>query len=381
MEDKKKTSIDITSVNVDIELSNPVLRKIDSKKFANAAVLLKDDVLATYLSVAQLEKKDLALLNVNFDSTLIVPQINKKIITLGELASYYMVDIEELYESLEMVDFDLSAIKPLLKTLENKRKKYVAISEKIGLLEVNNEAEKYAITLEEAARLMNVPFKKLYNAFLLEDMNLGKTLKHFEKRNRVESAIKKMSKVISLPNKPGETELNRYRRYVAQGIHAKTSYYGAILKGCPTVDLEDTKLIKMFLINFDENYTKKLEMTEDDRANYLKYLVMALHHASINVEEFSELVRFSSQKRLGLDLNTMSYNLLNKSADKRKAYLKKIISNEIRLRVALSSDEELINRLKNLLIELDEYSTKKKQEKTKVKVITLFPQKKTEDDI
>jgi hypothetical protein len=343
------SKINIAYLNEELFNTNPSLLKLDRNKFAHASVLLKSDTLATYLMSSQTEKNNLPVLNVGSDLLPIIDGINKRVVTLGELANYFVKDIDELYEVLKLTGFDLSKIKPVIRKLEIERKAYIELSEAVGEVQVELDDETISLTLIDICNLKHISFEKLYNTYLLCDMNINRALREIEKKEKLAKDIKKLRNVIDLRAMPGEAVLKKYRRMVAHGRIAKLKFYTAMDRGVEYLGFDDvTQVVEMFLTNVDEEYENKPVLSVEERVEYLEYLAIALEKSIVDTNCIRRVISLSSNKRLEIDLNTLSYVLANKSIQNKRDFLRSMVKCELRKITALSNDPDLIKRLETL---------------------------------
>ncbi len=303
------SKIDIADVNRQLSQTNRLLFQLDRKAFERASRIVNSDDLAFYLTASQIDRRYTPLLNKTLRDEFIIPELGSSFVTIGEAATYFMVDFEELYAALSANGFDLEKFQYGIDRLRQDREKYLSVSKSLGGFAFRGNDGGYEVSLADLAQLRNIPFEVLFNEYLLNGMDIDKALKSVETKKRLKEDLDKLSKVVSLP--VSGNRLTRYRRMVRSGEKYGIDLHAAIKRGTAGISLDDADaLMKMFLINFDTRYIDRAEMAGEDLVRYFKYLHLALTHGTISADEAGELLRFSRYQRLPVYMNTQTFAYL-----------------------------------------------------------------------
>ena len=355
MENNKDSKINITYLNKELLRTNNLLFKIDRNRFMHAANVLDNEALAFYLVASQKDKRYMPLLNLDSDSQLIIPQLESSFITVGELASFFMVDIDELYSGLEKVDFELDRFRVIIDQLWKDKNKFNKISDSVGEFTFVDGDKTFSLSLADIAQFRNIPFEVLYTEYVLSERNIAKALQTIEKKQQLKKDLKALRKVLSIP--VTETQLKKYRRMVQSGRKYSLNLYTSIMIGAPSIGIKDeTSIMKMFLTDFDSQYIDKEIMSEEDQIKFFKYIALGLNGGALDADEVRELIQFSKSKRLPVSLNTMTFMYLYLTKTKNKIdYILDMIESVLAENELLTKDEHNHEELVALIDQFSKY--------------------------
>lgn len=330
MAEKKENEIKVTYVNEELFRKNPSLKLVDDQKYSLASALLKSPTLAYYTLISQKTKSETPIMNIGLDTLPIIKGIPKQVVTIGELASYYMVEEEVLYNLLSTFNFDLEKIQDIIIKLEANRNDYISLSNGIGAMIINYHGNTFTATIEELAHMTQIPFKFLYEAYVNSDFNMSKALESLETTNKKLRDMQKLNDVLDVEETYTPGVLEKYRSMVGKGIAARNRLWARdLVIGAPRVKINNvSQYLRMCLTDIDSKYYEKDTMDSEEILLFLNAIITILHNEDFDVFDLRQLIIMSEMSNLPKELNTLAFKYL-KARDKSKINLEEIVEKEI----------------------------------------------------
>jgi len=311
----------IERLNEKLSETNPLLRHVDSEHWARNSVLLKDDDLAGYLTAAQRDPREVPLLNIGTNTLPFVRGIPEKVVTVGQLATYFMAPDEVIFELAMFSGYQLDRAKDQLRQLEARRREWEEISERIGPLTVRFRGAEFESTLADSARLGAIPFDVLYAEYLYRGKDLGKALEALRGAEEAARERKKIDRVLALAEPVSEELADAYRELCAEGFRART---GRWLSGMEADEAvfepgEERVFLQMFLTD-PKGPRSRWEFSDEEIGRIRAGYETIKESGRLPAAEFRELLRMSAQGTWPKELNTLVFRRLTEEPGEESVF-------------------------------------------------------------
>ena len=274
--------------------------------------------LAKHMASQQIPPKLIPIANVEIDGEKIIP-IDKKIVTLLDISFFYGVSVEYLAQEYEKCNYDQTSQEfyQLINWLKAYQKQCFEISDllgtpKLSATKVSPFQKKNTFTaatqsLMEIAKNNNIPFVRLYEAYLrYNDVTVA--LMKIKKEDVERKMIAQYSKVIDFSMGGDVQEYKRYFSYLNDRDAILRKLYASDADTTDGIYLDEEEFEKLLLV--DARYYDDMKfLINDTERMFIKELRNKIMHGQvcIKLEDLHTLLAILSMHRLTLYENTQLF--------------------------------------------------------------------------
>lgn len=318
----------------EIEDMNQTLRRINYKCHGldNANVELFHEMvdinLAKHMAAQQVSPQSIPIANVKINGEPIIP-IEQTIVTLFDISSFYGVRVDYLISEYEKCNFDQTSqeFSELIMNLRQYNRTCKMLSDEIPVPKISsfpfetfkraNTFTLKAKTLAEIANSNNIPFVRLYEAFLrYEDITVALT--EIKKADLERKMISKYNEVVDLSMGGDILAYKAYFSYLKEREYISRKIYSNNNETTDGIYLTEEEFEKLLLIDARRFDDMQFLITPEER-NFIQTLRNRIVHGELSLTNYEifNLLSILSTHRLTVHENTQLFMKLVENDNKK----------------------------------------------------------------
>lgn len=298
--------IDIDEFNMNLKEINQDILGFSQREFYNYNKQMDDELLSFFLLSQPKKNNEILIYNIDKNGNFIIP-ISKKILSVLEISRFYLMSVDKILDMLNCLQYRLDnyAGKQIVDSLNKLRNRHIMLSQKIGLLTVNEGiGEEQELYLHEIAMQRQLDFTTLYEYYLdLNDIN--EALRIIEFKNKEKKGLDVLSNVLEIPSLC-DNILDYYNQFLLEANEIKIQLNQSKSYTFNSVE----SFYKLFLLNYHNNLSLFEYLTKEDK-QFINYIAQNIANGcSIKSEEIDKLFEILINKKITVRLNTQLFKYL-----------------------------------------------------------------------